>query len=212
MHRIVSLWVFSILLLACTRSIASLLFPGTAGACPNLPMEFQPIDYRVASQAQRELVEKFHFTPKVATLQSGESGELGADISYTLRAFPNHPRALYAIAELGRRQKKATPTRSYLSVECWFERAVRFRPDDAQVKVIYGLELLKDGNRAAAVDQLEKGVALAPDDGNAHYNVGLAYFQLGDYQSALDHAKKAESLGFPLQGLKQKLEKAGKWQ
>jgi len=64
----------------------------------------------------------------------------------------------------------------------------------------------------AAVDQLEKGVALAPDDGNAHYNVGLAYFQLGDYQSALDHAKKAESLGFPLQGLKQKLEKAGKWQ
>jgi tetratricopeptide (TPR) repeat protein len=170
------------------------------------------MDYRTASRSQREIIENFHFTPKVANLQGGESSTaVAADIGFTLRAFPNHPRALYAMAEIGRRQKKTTPEKSWLSVECWFERAIQFRPDDPEVRLVYGLELQKDGNYPAAISQLERSIELNPSDVNAHYNLGLSYVEVGKFESAREHAKKAEELGFSLSGLRRKLEKAGKW-
>ena len=189
------------------------MFTGDPDSCRELQMDFKPLDYRIATPSQRAIVETYHFTTRVATLQGGEStAEAGADIAYTLRAFPNHPRALYAMAELGRRQKRAVPDKSWLSVECWFHRAVQFRPDDGQVRIIYGLELLKDGKREAAIEELERGIALIPDNGNAHYNVGLAYFEVGNYDAAREHARQAQSLGFSLPGLQRKLAKIGKWE
>jgi tetratricopeptide (TPR) repeat protein len=181
-------------------------------ACGDLKNFYGPFDYRTASPELKARIENFHFTPKVATLQGGQSTmDIGADIAYTLRVFPNHPRALYAMAELGRRQKLPVPIKAGLSVDCWFERALRFAPDDGQVRIVYGIELLKDGKREQAIDQLNAGIKLDPTDGNAQYNVGLAYFDLGDYDKALEHAKKAEALGYTLPGLKAKLQKAGKW-
>jgi len=182
-------------------------------ACGDLKNHYGPLDYRTAPQSERDLIENYHFTPKVAALKEGQSTTyIGADIAYTLRVFPNHPRALYAMAELARREKRPTPEKAGLSVECWFERAMRFRPDDGAVHIIYGIELLKDGRREQAVQQLERGLELLPDSGNAHYNVGLAYFDLGDYVSAREHAKKAKELGYTLPGLQRKLEKMGKWE
>lgn len=188
---------------------------GQMDACGDMRSEhfgnFGPFDYRAISPSDLSLVERNHFTPKVEQLIAGETSTIGGDLSYTLRAIPNHPRALAAMAKLSRKEKRPTPIGSYYSVECWFERAMRYRPDDANVRVVYGIELIRDGKNAAAVEQLKFAVQQAPDNANVHYNIGLAYFSLADYEQSLAHAKKAYELGFPLPGLRDKLKRAGKW-
>jgi len=173
---------------------------------------FGPLDYRTATKEQKYIVERVHFTPSVESLTKGRSGSLGGDLRYTLKAFPNHPRALVSMANLFRKTRPATPQDAEYSLDCWFARAIAFQPDDARVRVIYGVELLKDNHRKEAIEQLETANDLAADDSNVHYNLGLAYFDLADYDKSLEHAKRAYELGFPLPGLRDKLKRAGKWQ
>ena len=86
------------------------------------------------------------------------------------------------------------------TVECWFDRAIRFAPDDAMVKVVYGIYLIKRGKPQEAVGQLEAALAAAGDNANVHYNLGLAYVDLKRYDKALDSAHAAYRLGFPFPG------------
>jgi predicted Zn-dependent protease len=173
---------------------------------------FGPFDYRTATKGQRDIVESYHFTAAVATLRHGEStNKLGADISYTLRVFPNHPRALLAMSDLARREKTIKPQGTEYPVSCWFERAIQFRPDDGTVRLVYGISLARDGKSKEALEQLQKADKLIPNDANVHYNLGLVYFELKDYENSLKQAKIAYGLGFPLGGLRSKLESVHEW-
>lgn len=173
---------------------------------------FGPFDYRTADKKTRDMVESVHFTPPVESLRRGSTSAFVADdLSYTLAVFPNHPRALFAMATLAHRLKTAKPPGSRQTIDCWFDRAVRFQPDDGQVRLVYGIALLRDGKRKDAIQQLETSVALLGDDANAYYNLGLAYFDEKDYEKSLGYAKKAYAAGFTLPGLRKKLEQAGKW-
>lgn len=182
-----------------------------SGCDLNLENSTGPWDYRTTSRENKNLVERAHFTRRVESLMRGQSGDLTADIDYTLRVFPNHPRALVAMSKLARRQNTARPRGSSHSVECWFQRAVQFQPNDAQVRLLFGIELLKSGKRDDAVEQLKVAESLAGNDANVHYNMGLAYFDLGDYEKSLAYAHTAYQMGFPLPGLRDKLMRAGKW-
>lgn len=62
-----------------------------------------------------------------------------------------------------------------------------------------------------ALEQLRFAEEYLPDDINLQYNLGLAYFQAKEYDKAREYAKRAYDRGFPLQGLKNMLIKAGKW-
>jgi tetratricopeptide (TPR) repeat protein len=144
-------------------------------------------------------------------LISGTTGSLGGDIDYTLRAFPNHPGALMSMVRLGDKEKTAKPSGSRYTVECWLNRAVRFRDNDATVKMIYATYLAKKGSNAEALKKLNDAVQLGEDNANLQYNIGLVYFNLGKYDEALNHAHLAYQAGFPLPGLRDKLKRAGKW-
>jgi tetratricopeptide (TPR) repeat protein len=188
--------------------------PATAGAqgCGNLRNAFGPFDYRTVSEFNRELVEGAHFTPEVESLKRGSgSATVGGDIDYTLRAFPNHPRALLAMKRLGEREKKLKVRGAKYPVGCSFERAVRFAPDDPAVRIVFGHYLIDKGDAAGARKQLELAQEKARDNANLSYNLGLAYFELKDYPLAREYAKRAYELGFPLEGLKKKLQQAGQW-
>lgn len=203
------------LLRAAMAAMAAMAAAGAAHAeeqCGSLNQQLGPFDYRSMSKDTLEKVERFHFTQNVETLTRGASSiKIGADLSYTLRAIPNHSRALYAVAELARREKTERPLGSAYTVTCWFDRAIRFRPDDGNVRLVYGVALLKSGERDPAIAQLTKADELLPGNVNVHYNLGLAYFEAKDYAKSLEHAKQAYALGHPLPGLRQKLEKAGQW-
>lgn len=157
------------------------------------------------------IVEEFHFTPNVEKLIKGQSSYLGGDIDYTLMHFPNHHRALAAMAKLSVREKTQRPKGAAYSVECYFDRAIRFKPEDGVVRMLYGIYLTKLGESEKAIEQLNEAVKLQPENANINYNLGLLYLKKKDYEQAKTYAKKAYELGFPLPGLKNKLMEAGKW-
>lgn len=159
-----------------------------------------------------QVVESFHFTKQVETLVRGSTGPLGGDIGYTLEHFPNHHRALAAMAKLGLRDKSAKPHGATYSVDCYFERAIRFKADDATVRMVYGSYLLAGCHLELAFEQLREALRLAPEHATVNYNLGLLYVKKKDYAQALRHAHTAYRLGFPLPGLKNQLVAAGKWQ
>ena len=157
------------------------------------------------------VVEQYHFTPSVEGLTKGASGPLGGDIGYTLDRFPNHHRALAAMTRLALRDKNRKPHGARYTIDCYFERAVQFRPKDAKVRSLFGSYLLALGQAEAALEQLEQAATLEPENPTAHYNLGLLYLKKKDYDKARASAAKAYGMGFPLPGLKNKLVAAGQW-
>ncbi|WP_199917167.1 hypothetical protein [Parazoarcus communis] len=207
-RRMLSGFVFSALLVAVNTASAQGSGCGPITSRPS----FGPFDYRTATPVQLRTVEGFHFTPDVEMMRRGKSTSvLAADIAYTLRHFPNHHRALKTMGDWSLKVKRNPPPGGEVTVECWFERAARFAPDDAMVKTIHGLYLLKRNQPKEAVEQLELALAQAGEDANVHYNLGLAYADLKQYDKALSSAHAAYRLGFPLPGLKNKLERVGAW-
>ncbi|MEP7062475.1 MAG: hypothetical protein ABI881_08750 [Betaproteobacteria bacterium] len=178
--------------------------------CGPLENAYGPFDYRT-QRKNLAIVERFHFTQSVEMLQSGSTGTIGGDLDYTLRASPNHPRALMAMSNYALRQKKDRVRGAEYSVDCYFDRAIRFAPNDGTVYMIYGTYLFKTGNKQKAMKAFETAENFAEDNANLHYNLGLVYVDAKEYDRALLHAQKAYALGFPLAGLKNKLIAAGKW-
>lgn len=174
---------------------------------------YGPFDYLNRFNLNKELniVEIMHFTSDVENLVKGNTGSIGGDLNYTLLAWPNHHRALVSLAKLSIRDKTTRPRGLSYPVECYFDRAIRFRSDDGTVRMIYGGYLSKIDKPNQAIEQLEIAVKLSPDNATAHYNLGLLYFDKKDYGKAKKHAKSAYALDFPLPGLKNKLKQAGRW-
>ncbi len=158
------------------------------------------------------VVEQYHFSRDVDTLKQGMTGSLGGDISYTLEHFPNHHRALAAMAKLGLRDKRVQPVGARYTVSCYFERAIAYAPHDTTARMIFGNYLLATRQDAAALEQMQEAARREPQHATLQYNLGLLYVKRKDYAQAREHAAKAYGLGFPLQGLKNQLKKAGQWQ
>lgn len=176
--------------------------------CGSLQNAYGPFDYRT-DKGKLGIVEQYHFGPQQENLTKGAG--LGGNIDYTLRAFPNHHRALMSMMKLGAREKTAKVKGADYTVECYMIRAETFRPDDAMVKVIYGLYLMQSGRPKDAVAKLESARQIDSQNANVHYNLGLAYSDLKHYDKALESAHRAYAAGFPLPGLRDKLKRAGEW-
>ena len=91
---------------------------------------------------------------------------------------------------------------------------MRWRPDDATVRMIYAnyLSSTRVKRFKEAVPHYELAEQKLKNNPNLFYNMGLLYFNLKDYNKSRDYARKAYAGGFPLSGLKDMLVKAGKWQ
>ncbi len=180
-------------------------------ACGPLANAYGPWDYRT-DHDKLPIVLGAHFTPQVEALVAGNTATTpGPDIDYTLRAIPNNPRALIAMMRLGEKEKTPQPRGSRYSIECWFDRAIRFRPDDVIVRMIYSTYLDKQGRIADANKELAIATSYAKDNAFTHYNIGLHYFDLKNYDQALVEAHKAMALGFPGTALRDRLQSVGKW-
>lgn len=179
--------------------------------CGDLANAYGPYDYRT-SRDKLAIVEGAHFTADVESLRRGNRGTLGGDLDYTLRASPNHHRALIAMITLGRKLNTDQPQGANYTLNCYFDRAVRFAPDDAVVRLIYGTYLSRTGKRQEALQQLDVALSLDQDNANVHYNLGLIYVDMKNFAKARIHARRAYELGFTLPGLKKRLEDAGQWE
>lgn len=204
-------WLLAALLISSAGVASAQLGPEVCG--DPFRNHYGPFDYRITTGEQRDIVERVHFTPVVESLRAGNTSMgPGGDLEYTLNVFPNHHRALMSLMKFALREKSNHPGKVRISVECRFDRAERFRPEDAMVKVILGLYLLQSGKPQPAVAKLEEAATLDSGNVNVYYNLGLAYVELKQYDKALKNAHLAYGAGFPLPGLRDKLQRAGKWQ
>jgi hypothetical protein len=170
-----------------------------------------PYDYRT-ERAALSVVERRHFTPKVELLRSGEStSQPGPDISYTLNKYPNHHRALLSLSKLGLKLKTDNVPEMRYSITCFFERAVRFRPNDTVARLIYARHLGLTDRVPEAKAQVALAGNYAEENPLTHYNIGLIALDLKDYDAALKHAQVAYGLGIASPLLRDELTKAGKW-
>lgn len=180
--------------------------------CGSLSNAYGPYDYRTERGTPLRLVENAHFTPRVEVLIGGAKGSpLVADLDYTLRAFPNHHRALVSIMRLTERAKSPYPPGLSRPAECYFERAVRWRPDDTVARMIYAKFLYLHKRPDEAKAQLERAAHDAGDNPMTHYNVGLVYLEGGNLTDALAQAHKAYALGFTRPELRERLKQSGHW-
>jgi tetratricopeptide (TPR) repeat protein len=181
--------------------------------CGELTNGYGPYDYRRRAEFTQNfyLVEMAHFTDEVESGIKGNTGSVGADLDYTLRAIPNHHRALNTLANLALRDRSVQVNGMHYPVECYFNRALRLAPDDADVYATYGSYMFSLGKVDRAVSLFKLGEERDPNNATINYNLGLMYLKQGDYAQARTHAKKAYAAGFPLPGLKNKLVQAGQW-
>ena len=197
-----------VLFLATTTNLqAAKLFCGEL----NPPGQYGPFDYRVAGKDKLYMVEKVHFSENIRNLKRGNGGFLGGDISYTLMVFPNHYPALQALVKLSLREKNTKPQGASFTVECFFNRAIRWSPDDGIVWMLYANYLTEFKRYDDALEQYQVALMLQPENANFNYNIGLLYLKRKNYEQSVVYAKKAYGLGFPLSGLRNKLKIAGKW-
>ncbi|MBK8535859.1 MAG: tetratricopeptide repeat protein [Candidatus Competibacteraceae bacterium] len=93
-----------------------------------------------------------------------------------------------------------------------FQRAVKFTPDDAAVRVLYGYYYARRGQPKEALAQIQLAEKLGFNDANVQLYLAHSYITLQDYDKAIFHAKRAYTLGYKLPGLKNKLKRLGHWQ
>lgn len=181
--------------------------------CGDLTSSFGPFDYRKRAELADsvKLVEGAHFTADVENGIKGSTSFIGGDLHYTLAVFPNHIRALSTLSKLALRTKEVQIFNMKWPAECYFNRAVRFAPDDGGAWAAYGSYLYATNKPDQAFKMFKQAVEVDPANPTINYNVGLAYFARKDYDNSLKHAQKAYAADYPLPGLKKKLIDAGKW-
>lgn len=205
----------SIVVIAMFASSGSALAQGAA-ECGALQNAYGPYDYSNPTIRREKLgiVEVAHFDAGVEALRghAAHPTQLAGDLDYTLRAFPNHHRALYSMARYYLSQKDMRRPPLPRSAACYFERATRFAPRDGTVRLVHGIYLYKAGRIEDSLEKFRAAAELSPGSAEVHYNLGLVYVQLDDLAQAKVHADRAYELGHPMAGLRNKLKRRGAWE
>ena len=175
---------------------------------------YGPWDIRKAGRYSIEVVEGAHFTPGIESMTrpgTTTTRDMAHDVEYTLNVFPNHHRALITMQRLAERHRADPPPGTVRTVECWFDRAVRFTPDDTVVRSLYARYLAKLGRNDEAIKQLEVATEVGKDNPFTQFNIGLVYFEMGEHGRALIQAHHAKALGLNRTELEDQLKKLNKW-
>ena len=93
------------------------------------------------------------------------------------------------------------------------DKVIQNVPTSEIAYTVQGIIYYQQGDYERARDVLREGNdQLDGQSAEIHYNLGLVLLKLGQPQVAREHGKEAYRLGYPLPGLKRKLERAGVWE
>ncbi|CAA9892804.1 TPR repeat-containing protein [Candidatus Methylobacter favarea] len=186
-------------------------------ACSGNSKGYGPYDYskrHLIPAKHLNIVEEYHFTPNVENLIAGSSsGTPYGDLDYTLRAWPNHHRALLSLIRYQLEViKKIRKDKSIkIPPECYLQRAIHFSPNDPMAYSLYGYYLAKVGQHKNAEKFYKKALELSPENSKIEYSYALLLIDLKRNSEAVEVAKKSYQHGHPPEGLKNKLKKIGAW-
>lgn len=188
--------------------------------CRGKAQGYGPYNYLNAKHRKNhlEIVETHHFSRDTANLIRPMISSFADDFDYTLRAWPNHHRALRSLIryqiELVKniRKKDAKLGKKLLSpAECYLQRAINFSPKDITVYSYYGYFLRKIGEFEKAIKPYEQALKISPNNPKLEYGYSFLLIDLKRYEEATQHAKNAYRKGSPPIGLKNRLKKLGLW-
>lgn len=162
-------------------------------------------------------VENVHFKAGMRNLNTKEYDidRLTSEITYTLSMFPNHPEALLAITRLEKMAGGKLPQRSVdvykpkISAYCFFDRALRFRPEQPEVRFSYAIYLHQQGKYPEALEHYKFAEKAFEENPFFQYNLGLLYSDMKNWPKATEYAERAYKWGAIFPGLRQRIEKAG---
>lgn len=194
----------------------------TLAGCGGLANNFGPHDYRdwkdlppidpvTKEMSPLQLVEGAHFIDTCEALYKCKRGSIGTDIDYTLRAFPNHHRALVAMMRYGELTKKAQPPEARFTVDCYFRRAVVWRPEDAIARLLYANYLNENKRTADARLQLQEAAKHVGENAFTIYNLGMVALDLNEVDMAVDAARRSYGAGMKHPALRQRLQAMNRW-
>ncbi|WP_431051965.1 hypothetical protein [Roseateles sp. L2-2] len=212
------------LALALAGAVAAHAAVAQGVGCGGLAASYGPFDYRQYKDAPQidpvtqqmsplQMVEGAHFIDTCEALVKCKRGTIGSDIDYTLRAFPNHHRALVAMMLYGDRVKRDQPPDALFTVDCYFKRAIAWKADDVIVRLIYAGFLNGKGKTGPAKEQLDAANKLASAGDNAFsvYNVGMVAMDLNEVDMAVEAARRAYGAGMTHPILRQRLIAINRW-
>jgi uncharacterized protein (TIGR02996 family) len=157
------------------------------------------------------IVETNHFIPVVEQLIRGQTAPLPRDIAFVLRNIPNHYRALNAMSRWQATNKipdDPDVSAPIWSAGCYYQRAIDWRPTDYRLRLMYANHLQKHKRYAEARAQFVRVEAMGFESADVYYNRGLLELDAGDLKAAQAFADKAYALGYPLPGLRNRLDRA----
>jgi tetratricopeptide (TPR) repeat protein len=172
-------------------------------------------DYRLMASNEKDARdlryhEYFHIQPAEKQIRSGNlNWNVMNNLHFVLHKVPNDHRALALLVQWA---KAGGHDKNYASPGCYLTWARQFTPDDTTVLSYGGYYFYekKDFNRAR--QWWEQALAVDAANADVHYNLGLLMFDQGKYAEARTHALAAYAAGYPLPGLREKLQQVGQWQ
>jgi len=159
-----------------------------------------------SSTAHVKMMETYHFSRDVEHLIKGLSAPLPFDIAFILNHVPNHYRALNAMAEWQLKNKfPDNRDNELLTADCYFHRAISYRPGDSYLRFVYGIYLHRAKRFADAQKVYDQAERMGVAGAELFYNRGLLELDMGNLAKASEYANRAYGMGYPLPGLRNKL-------
>lgn len=214
--KLPSLTFFCITVLLASTTSAQALAPWVGVSLNDAPCKgggqgVGPYDYLRTDQylSHMQKVDLAHFTANVEQLKGAAKGRGQnplPDLDYTLRAIPNHHRALNtAIRYHARTSNQGIHYTLGSPVECYLQRAINFSPKDASAMALYAIFLHKQGEYDQAEHWYQNAESISPTDLQIKYNYGLLLVKLNKLEEAKNIADYVYQHGYPLKGLKNML-------
>ena len=214
-------WLLGAMVASCVTPASSAVAAGSSapsdpfqlGCGPVRYVDVGTVDYRLkdTNPVDNKRVwnlDHYHTSIAVAELRKSfpYAGNVSGNLDFSLRHSPNHHEALAAMIrwELSRGDLRGFP-----GARCSLDWAHRFAPDDEVVLQLGGSYFWKKAEHGRAEAWYLGALELRPDYAEAHYNLGLMYVDMKRYDKAREHARLAYRAGFPLPGLRRKLDAAG---
>lgn len=185
--------------------------------CNGNPRGYGPFDYSKRQSIRAydlEIVEGRHFTDNVENLIKGETTTSPfGDLDYTLRAWPNHHRALLSMIhyQLKLDNNLVSDSTATVRAECYLQRAINFSLKDPVPYSLYGYYLKKKGKLEKSEIYYKKAADIEPKNAKIAFSYSLLLIDLKRYEEAMKYARTAYEEGNPPETLRKKLKEIGVW-
>jgi tetratricopeptide (TPR) repeat protein len=113
-----------------------------------------------------------------------------AHLTYTLRRFPNHPKALIFAGMIAILEKQHS-----LAIN-FYENALKLYPQHAATHLQYGAFLVSIGQNKLAIARLEQAKEMDSKLVGTYVYLSAAYRRIGDLTLAQENEQRAKALGF----------------